>query len=268
MSLLSAALLLVRALPFEPAIVITRLLVITYLLFRPDYRREIEVNYKLLFNRRDRFFWLRNAWTVGRNIALMAKIGTKLGAKLIDRATVYQENMNDECVRRENDSGSLMVSFHFGLWEFLPQFYRNYGNDVAVVTGVMKDKMLSRTLVRLRSGSGVRIISDIKSLRKRLGQSGITGFMLDNTSRGKMTDVVVKSLRIRLPAMAFVLSRRTGTGVVPVFSYLKHGRLTVRVFPEQDAAGCARLLLEMVREMPTEWIFWGKSGAVISNLSN
>jgi|UniRef100_A0A7V3PUS5 lauroyl/myristoyl acyltransferase len=264
MSLLGAVLLLVRVLPPEPAIFITRLLVITYLLCRPDYRKEIDKNFYILLGYHNRFFWLKNAWVVGRNLALMTKIGTSIGDKLIDNMRVYRENITDE-IEQLGQRHYVMVSFHFGVWEFLPGIYRNYGNDVAVMTGVMKDNLLHRIIKRIRCSSGVNVIGDVRMLLKRLQQAGITGFMLDNTTRGNQITVRIQKLNIRFPAAAFSMSRRIGIGVIPVFCYLDKGCLTVRVFSPQDPNGCFRILLKMISERPAEWIFWGKSGAINEN---
>lgn len=262
MSLLSAVLLLVRVVPLEPAIIITRLITISYLLVRPGYRKEIEFNYHLLCHRRDRFFWLKNAWTIGRNLALMAKIGTRLAEKLIDSVRIYQENINDDKKYSVHKFHTIMASFHFGLWEFLPQVYSRYSQDVALITGNMKDRPLNRIIARIRGSSGVRMVSEVRVLLNRIKRAGITGFMLDNTGRGKQIKICTQGLNFRLPTLAFSMSQRNGTGVVPLFGYWDRGRLVVRVFPSQDPEGCVRVLLKMVRERPTEWIFWGKSGAI------
>jgi lauroyl/myristoyl acyltransferase len=130
------------------------------------------------------------------------------------------------------------------------------------MTGVMKDRLLNRVIKKIRSFSGVKIVSNVRSLINRLNRSTITGFMLDNTRQGKMIELVTQGLKIRLPALAFSVSQKIGAGVVPVFCYLEHGCLKLRVFPAQDAAGCAQVLLKMVQERPAEWVFWGKAGAI------
>ncbi|MCX7731834.1 MAG: hypothetical protein N2248_01555 [candidate division WOR-3 bacterium] len=262
MSLLSAVLLLVRGLPLELAIAVARIFTLIYLFFRHDYRREIEINQRLLLGKGDRWFWLRNGWCIGRNLALMSRLGTPTGNKLIDSAVIYRENIADGSVQPNGQSAYIMVSFHFGVWEFLPGIYRLQGQDVAVVTGDMRDKKFNRLVKRLRSKTGVKLVNRTRMLIERLRRSGITGFMLDNTARGIRIQVVLDGVTFRIPALPFAFGRRCGCSVRPVFCYWDHGRLRVQVFQPESPEGCIRALLQMVRERPAEWIFWGKAGAI------
>ncbi|MEO0009544.1 MAG: hypothetical protein ABIK51_03370 [candidate division WOR-3 bacterium] len=262
MSLLSAVLLLVRGLPLELAIAVARIFTLTYLFFRYDYRREIESNQRLLLGSQDRWFWLRNGWCIGRNLALMAKLGTPIGNKLIDSAVIYRENIDDGSVQTGDQSACIMVSFHFGVWEFLPGIYRCQGQDVAVTAGGMRDARFNVMVKRLRSKTGVKVINRAGMLIERLRRPGITGFMLDNTARGTQIQVVLDGVTFRIPALPFAFGRRCGCSVIPVFCYWDHGRLWVRVFEPDGPEGCIRALLQMVRERPAEWIFWGKAGAI------
>ncbi|MEN9979957.1 MAG: hypothetical protein ABIK38_06430 [candidate division WOR-3 bacterium] len=262
MNLLSAVLLLVRGLPLELAIAVARIFTVIYLFFRHDYRREIEINQRLLLGSRNRWFWLRNGWCIGRNLALMAKLGTPAGNKLIDSAVIYRENIDDGSVQTGGQSAWIMASFHFGVWEFLPGIYRGHGQDVAVIVGDMHDKRFNLMVRRLRSKTGIKVINRARMLIEQLRRPGITGFMLDNTARGTRIQIVLDGVTFRIPALPFAFGRRRGCGVIPVFCYWDHGRLRVRVFEPEGPEGCIRALVQMVRERPAEWIFWGKAGAV------
>lgn len=264
--LITATLILIRSLPIGVSVFTSRLITLFYLFFRPDYRQEIEANYRAIFNRPAHRFWIRNAWTVGKNLALMAKIGTPLVTKLVDRAKIYQENYN--CGERlEQKMHTIMASFHFGLWEFLPQVYSALGFDVGLMLSTQRSPALDRRLRLLREQGGVQLLYSLRALLKRIRGPGITGFMLDNTSRGSTRQVFLKTterglLGLRLPGLAFRIAAKSGTRVVPLFCYLSRGRLIVRIFPEGDEQDCARALLKMVNSNPSEWIFWAKSGAL------
>lgn len=274
MALFIAVLILVRILPTEPGVFLVRLFTLFYLAVRPDYRREINTNYRLIFGCSRRWFWVRNGWRVGRNLALMVKIGTKFANKLIDRGQIYWENRIESRVIREKEP-SFMASFHFGLWELLPQlFVRRWGN-VAVLVSEQRTRILNLFLQRWRKSNEVSLVFQITHLLRRRSKTGITGFMLDNTSQGRQFLVELPSpvagdkVRFRLPTVPFQIARywanRSGgkeKGVVPVFGYLWRGRFVVRVFPAGDEINALQALLTMVRKMPEEWIFWGKSGAV------
>lgn len=274
MALFIAVLILVRILPTEPGVFLVRLFTLFYLAVRPDYRREINTNYRLIFGCSRRWFWVRNGWRVGRNLALMVKIGTKVADKLVDRGQIYWENRIESRVIRKKEP-SFMASFHFGLWELLPQlFVRRWGN-VAVLVSEQRNRMVNFFLQRWRRSNKVSLVFQIKYLLRQRSKTGITGFMLDNTSQGQQFLVELpgavegRRLRFWLPTAPFQIARywanRRGgkeKGVVPVFGYLWRGRFVVRVFPAGDEINALQALLTMVRKMPEEWIFWGKSGAV------
>ncbi len=186
---------------------------------------------------------------------------------------------------------NIMASFHLGLWEFLPHiFFRKErkacdsrtSTTIGVFIGRQRDPLLGRLMLKIRQGrypesNSPRYYFSLKELISFLRGSSETdnmfiGFMLDNTSRGKQVDVrcVIpiaigdpgkgkgKSLMMRLPVLPFELSREFGGGVIPLFCYLKNGRLCVRVFPAGDEVDCVRALFTVVREHPEEWVFWGK----------
>lgn len=272
--LLHGILITIRILPFELAVLLVRLILLIYLAVRSDYRQEIRTNYKLIFGANRPWFWVRNAWRVGRNLTLMAKIGTKFANELVDRGVVCGENY----IKRqslEQDVHTLMASFHFGVWEYLPQFFVRQGEDVAVVVSKQRDPVLDSGLRRLRNSNGVKLIVQISGIFRRLSNYGVTGFMLDNTARGRSLTVHLARLNdgnrllFRVPALPFEIVNRQRdrakngvAGVVPIFGYLKEGRLVIQIFPAGDAASAVRALLTMVKAMPEEWIFWGKAGAI------
>ncbi len=275
MMLISAILTTVRILPPELAVLFVRLILLIYLTVRGDYRREINTNYRVIFGQNRRWFWVRNAWRVGRNLALMAKIGTNFAQELIDRVLVCGENSYIKSRSREQELHMLMASFHFGMWEYLPQIFARWTDSVAVVVSEQRNPVLDFWLRRLRTGHGVKLIFQISQFFRRLSSPGITGFMLDNTSRGRARWIQLAGrldssrLMFRVPALPFQVLTRSANegkvavkGVVPVFGYLRQGRLVVRVFPAGDEANAIRALFTMIREMPEEWIFWGKAGAV------
>lgn len=217
---------------------------------------------------------MRNGWRLGRNFALMVKIGTKFADELVDRGQIYWENRIESRVVKQKET-TLMAAFHFGLWELLPQlFVRRLGN-VEVLVSEQRNRMLNFFLQRLRKSNEVSLVFQITHLLRQRSKTGITGFMLDNTSQGRQFWVELPSpvagnrVRFRLPTAPFQIARYWASrsvgrekSVVPVFGYLWRGRFVVRVFPAGDEVNALQALLTMVRKMPEEWIFWGKSGAV------
>lgn len=260
MTVLGICLLLVRALPGELALLFSRLVVLIYLALRRDYRREIRDNYRAIFRVERRWFWLHNGWCLGKNLWLMGRIGTPFLSKIIDRAEVCKENIGD--VEQELHT-VIMVSFHYGVWELLPQVFASRGVDTAVVVSLQRDRILQKALAEIRKTTGVKLITGGQAFFSRLrNRTGVTGFMLDNTTKGKQVWVNVDGVRLRMPELPFRAGRVFNQRVVPLFAYLERGRIKVRLFGTGDEEKAGRVLLEMVRERPEEWVFWGKEDGV------
>lgn len=251
---------LARALPRGPAVGFARFIVLAYLGLRPEYRAEIRANLKLVCGRDRAWFWLRNGWRIGGNLAAMALLGTRRGAEIIDKAIICGENSTRLALER--DLHTIMASFHFGAWEFLPQVFRRRGYQVAIGVGRQRDSRFERRLARLRDRDGVRVAHRLADLLSGVKRPGLTGFMLDNTSAGQRCSTGLAGLRLEMPSLPFRLAARSGCGVRPVFSYLHRGRLRVLVHGPGDELAAARALLEQVRARPEEWVFWGKNGAL------
>jgi lauroyl/myristoyl acyltransferase len=207
-----------------------------------------------------RWFWVRNALSVGRNLALMARIGTAKAQAIIDRVSISGENLGQHSLVRELHMA--VASFHFGLWEYLPQVFSRLGFRIRLVTGRQKDSRLGAMLAKVRGSSGVGLVRRLREALRGTSRPTITGFMLDNTSQGSVVWVESDGLRMRVPDLGFRLARRHGLAVVPMFSTLERGRLRIQVGPAGDEESAVEALLVHVREHPEEWVWWGKAGAI------
>ncbi len=231
------------------------MLVLSYLLLRPSCRREAETNSSLVTGCVRPRFWVQNGWRVGRNLAMMARSGTAGGEAIVDTAVISGDNSWRSSL--EQELHAVMVSFHFGAWEYLPKVFSRRA-PVRVVVGRQRANGLDAELTGLRSGSRVSVVRSAAELRNARNFPGITGFMLDNTSRGRRTTVARPGVDVAVPNAAF----RVGGPVVPMFAWFESCRLQVRAFPAGDEAAAVDALLEMVRSRPEEWVSWGKAGAV------
>jgi lauroyl/myristoyl acyltransferase len=154
-----------------------------------------------------------------------------------------------------------MASFHFGTWEMLPRICARKGLPVTVVAGRQRDGTLASQLGRLRTWPGVTMAGSLRDALSATAAPGVTGFMLDNTSRGSHVEVEADGLMVRIPTAAFELARRRGDGVAATFCRLDGDRLQVTVYPAGDERAVVQNLLEQVRQHPEEWVFWAKAGA-------
>jgi lauroyl/myristoyl acyltransferase len=260
MSLPGVALALVRALPDRPAALLSRAIVLLYLALRPAYRQEIRRNLRIIMGKESRWFWVRNGWRLGSNLAAMARVGSRTGDALVDRAMVCGENLTYQVLERELHA--TMASFHFGLWEYLPQVFSRSGCRVTLAVGEQRDRALGRQLSSLRRSGGVSMARGIRQTIRAGGEPSITGFMLDNTSQGTQVWTECDGVKLRLPDIGFKLAAREGRRLVPAFARLQNGRVRVDVYPPGDEHAAACALLEQVRQHPEEWVWWGKAGAI------
>jgi lauroyl/myristoyl acyltransferase len=231
-----------------------------YLALRPDYRREIRRNLRIIMGKDSRWFWVRNGWRLGRNLALMAKVGGRTGYAIIDRAMVCGENLTRQSLERELHVA--MASFHFGLWEYLPQVFSRNGYRVTLAVGEQRDPGLGRQISALRRSGGVNMARGIRQAIKAGNGPSITGFMLDNTSQGTQTWAECDGVKVRLPDIGFRLAARKGGRLAPAFARLDRGRMRVDVYPAGDERAAVCALLDQVRRHPEEWVWWGKAGAI------
>lgn len=258
--MLGAVLTLIRALPHRPADLISRFAVTGYLLFRPDYRAEIRRNRALVHGDCPSWFWLVNAWRLGRNLALMARIGTSQGDAIVDTARIYGDNITLQNLEQELHMA--IVSFHFGLWEYLPQVFARRGYRIRLAVGRQRDESIHNQVHKLRRSRGVRAFYGLKQAVAAFDRPGITGFVLDNTSQGNQRWVTGDGFRFRLPTLPFELAARKGARVMPAFARMERGRLRIDVGRPGDEKSVVEALLGQVRAHPEEWVFWGKAGAL------
>jgi lauroyl/myristoyl acyltransferase len=257
--MLAAALLFVRALPASPARFLSQLIIFAVLAFRRDYRDEIRHNYRLVMGEDRAWFWVENALAVGRNIALMARIGQRSSAPIIDTPMIYTDNI--PAPKLERELHTVVASFHFGLWEYLPQVFARQGYRIALAVGQQRDRALADQVSLMRRSHAVRLVG-LKQAIAGLGRPGITGFMLDNSSQGVQSWVESDGVGMRMPALPFKVARRHSIGLRPAFARLERGRLRIELGRAGDEQAALDALLVQVRARPAEWVFWGKTGAI------
>lgn len=137
MSTLSAGLGLIRSLPLSLARAASRLILLLYLALAPAVRREINLNYHRVFARYRRWFWIRQAWRLGGNLALMSRLGRPGFDNTLDKTRIIGENMLEQIML--GDKSVIVLSLHYGAWELLPQIFARRGYQVCVGAGRQQD---------------------------------------------------------------------------------------------------------------------------------
>jgi len=264
-SILAISLGLTRALPDELATWACRALLLLYLFVTPGVRREIALNLHRLFpelsangHHSFRLFWMRQAWRLGANLALMVRIGRPALNKLLDNAVINGENIVEQIMLQKGRV--VVLSLHYGLWELLPQVFAHRGYPVCVGMGELRDRAFAERLMELRGSHSVTMTESLADMRQAVRKGSLVGFVLDNTSRtrGLACDAFAPGLSVlRTP---FALARAEQAQLVPMFIYQDRNVLRVEVqapvASEQEFGLRAR---ELVRRRPEDWVFWGKN---------
>ena len=232
-----------------------------YLLIQKKYRAEINTNYSKIFGFYPRGFWFEQSLKIGKNFGLMSQIGKN--EKILDKTQFYGEN-NLSKVMKSNQS-AIVVSFHYGLWEYLPQIFKKLGYETYIGIGEQRDRNLAVELNKLRNNNGVKTIktiSDMKSILKNdnLGKpKKLLGFVLDNTSktRSLMIDEPWQGFSIlRTP---FVLAKSENVPMLSMFCYQKQDKIIIDIDEVKYQCEIGNRLQSYLKKNPADWIFWGKN---------
>jgi lauroyl/myristoyl acyltransferase len=264
MSITSFIFRLAKKLPAKPAVIFCQFIVFGYLMIRKIYRDEIKINYQKIFNDYQKGFWVKQSQRIGRNLGLMLQIGKN--NKSLDKTVIYGENIM--CKVMGSNQNAIVVSFHYGLWEYLPQIFQKLGFETHIGIGIQPDKNLAIEFDNLRKNNGVKILNTVSQMKNCLKQSTgqtsslrkkLLGFVLDNTSKtqGLMLDKPWSGFSVlRTP---FVLTKSTGVPILSMFCYGQDDRIIVDIQEVKSRVELGNQLHYYIRKNPAEWLFWGKN---------
>jgi len=133
-----------------------------------------------------------------------------------------------EFARFFEDKPHLLLTAHFGNWEFIAQASALHGIDLASIAAPAKNKAINRILVEQREKTGQTIIPQkgaLRTLVARLRGNGKVGFVLDQNTPEKEGGIVVDFLGIPTPVSSApaALAYRTGTEILFGFCIPRHG---------------------------------------------
>jgi KDO2-lipid IV(A) lauroyltransferase len=164
--------------------------------------------------------------------------------------------------------GIIACTGHFGNWERFGHWLMATGRTIAVVARDANQSEIQQRVSRIRSSSGVEVISRGDSAReiiKRLRRNEIIGILPDQNSEETYVPFFGKTCGAVLgPA---VLHMRTGAPLVPAYCLrLGPGKYRVVICPpidlmaqEKDAnaltAQINAVLESVIREYPEQWLW-------------
>lgn len=154
--------------------------------------------------------YFRNLYNVGRNVGFMLRKGR---LKIKGRVDDIQR-------------GSILYSFHFGVWESMPRALRRLGYNVGVVVNRYSSdrknfftRAVDRFLYRFRSACGVKIFyrDDAARIVKFLKDGGVLGILVDgNNFYSKFSRVEKLSRICNAPLIPFAAYRKNGSGILEI----------------------------------------------------
>ncbi|MEO0092263.1 MAG: hypothetical protein ABIK61_06115 [candidate division WOR-3 bacterium] len=252
----------INILPLPFAIAFSQLFVLTYLLLKPQYRKEIYYNYINIIGKDDKFFWIKNALGVGKNLGLMIKANRKIlndievrnedvlqkikqnfSVETLENIKINIKDIADKSLdnvkfNRENiinnimkNNSCIVVSFHFGPWELLPKIFGQKGYQILLSVQNQRNQRLNNYLVKYRcDNKNIHLVYDLKSLNAKLTNSLqplILGFVLDNMNTASGFQILTNISDAIKNNMPLVLCRRYSLPVVPIFIYSEDTRIKV-----------------------------------------
>lgn len=178
-----------------------------------------------------------------------------------DSVSTYVTIEGEEHLREalQQEKGVLTLSGHIGNWDILSAVIALRGYDVALVSKLARSEAVNRFWMQYRRDVGIKIFSGrgtMKESLRHLVHNGILGMVTDQNARRSEGIFVPFFGReaCTLPSLA-LLARRTGSPVLPVYSYREGARHHVVIEKplSQDSLSDRDMdLLEKTRSY-TEW---------------
>lgn len=266
MSITSTIFRLAKNLPAKPAVIFCQFIIFGYLVIKKIYRDEIKINYQKIFGVYPKGFWVKQSQRIGRNLGLMLQIGKN--NKTLDKTVIYGENIM--CKVMGSNQNAIIVSFHYGLWEYLPQIFQKLGYETHIGIGVQPDKNLANEFDKLRNNNGIKTLNTVSEMKNCLKQTTgqasslrkrLLGFVLDNTSKTQGLFLDKPWSRFSVLRTPFVLAKSTGAPIISMFCYEQDDRIIVDIQEVRSSIELGNQLLNYIRKNPAEWLFWGKNGS-------
>jgi KDO2-lipid IV(A) lauroyltransferase len=142
-----------------------------------------------------------------------------------DSVSRYVTFEGEEYIREalKQGKGILLLSGHFGNWDFISAVMVLKGYDFAHVSKVPRSKAVAAIWLKYRTDVGIKVFSGRGTIRqslRHLRNNGLLGMVTDQNAR-RAEGVFVPFFgrqACTLPSLA-LLASRTGAPVLPVYSY-------------------------------------------------
>lgn len=241
-----------RVLPFEIAMIFTRLLVRIYGTLTPTGRSQLSRARRKLgqgrFQTKD--YLRRTAF----NLVLMARMGTGFSRELTERVVIEGE----ENVRTLKDRGdsAVVATFHYGPWELLAEVFTKKGYHIAALVGRQRMPIFEGYLAALRRRVGLLTVNDLSTASRALGNGMFLATLLDKTRRAKGGACGLSYYDYTVSVIPERLAKRTRTALLPVICRFRNRRLEITIGSSDQ--NLREFFAPFFAETPFEWLVWGE----------
>ena len=187
------------------------------------------------------------------------------------RITVVGREIIDQALQR--GKGVMILSAHFGNWDFLPMFAVKQNYPVTIISKEIKNKTINAMWMLTRKRFGVNIIPAHNSARdalRVLRRNELLGFIFDQ-NRPRDAGIFVDFFgrpACTSPGLA-MLSAQAQTPVVPIFIHrTSDGNHVLQVFPmlepppdrevetvRKATQEYTKIIEDQIRQYPEQWIW-------------
>ncbi len=181
-------------------------------------------------------FYIRNYLNLFTNIFLLGEMNGRFVFKFSDAFN----NIKKRGV-------IVMVTLHFGIWEYLPVIFKRLGYRTGIMVSDYRSKLFKRVVEIIRKSRGIEFYRSIDQVKGDI----LLGFTLDNFNRK-----VLPIKGMKLSNVAFIISKRYGLPVFPVAAWREKGFFIVEVGERVNTLNEAFEWLRKRIELKPEQFLW------------
>lgn len=218
---------------------------------------------------------LRNACyeTFVLNSFEMAKIRYISDEEILNRLNIEGLDNLDKAIKSGNGKGAIIISGHFGLWEYIPQFLTLIGYKMTTVVRRQSNQYVDQWFEDMRKCHGANTTDSGMGLReilRALKNGYLLGLLMDqdNGTKGIFTKFLGEWCSA--PVGPALISLKTKVPIIPMYVFPNYeGKHLLKIFPafypenyENTVEGQQKLTSDytqlherIVREHPEQW-FW------------
>jgi Kdo2-lipid IVA lauroyltransferase/acyltransferase len=170
----------------------------------------------------------------------------------------------------ERGKGVILVSAHFGCWEWIPAVSALRGDPTQVMVQKPSDPVMDRLFKRFRGFAGVKTVNNdsrkgLKQVIRALREGEVVGLVIDQHGESQQMLGDFFGHRVSFPTGPAAFAQRTGAAVVPVFIRWRGTQHQLSYFParylspEQDpqvfTQDLYNIIEQQIRRYPANWLW-------------